>query len=312
VTDLAPIPLALRTHLTHATLQAIADVCGADILHIKGAAVHASLDPSLDGTPANAYAQNGTPSRLSADADVLVRPGHLRGFLATMKQYGWLAVTRFDTGGGADHSTDLWHAELGWADVHRSFPGIRLDAALAFHRLWLDRRFQPIAHRPCAVPSVDAQRLILLLHAARNGQSRKEDVRNCWTNASLVERSRVTILAKELRAEVPLASVTGRLGDFTDRPEYDLWRLYAVDDASRFEMWRARMKAAQTGLDRLLALINPLRLKADGLSLQLGRTPTAREVTHYYYCRLLSDLVDIKTHSSQQAVRRAKRSRSRW
>ena len=86
MTDLPPIPLVLRTRLAHATLQAVADDCGADILHIKGAAVDAFLRPAREDSQAGASAEERSLPRVSADADVLVRPAHLRRFLAALKQ----------------------------------------------------------------------------------------------------------------------------------------------------------------------------------------------------------------------------------
>ena len=56
MSDLPPIPLIVRTRLAHATLQAIADACGADLLHIKGAAVDPSLLPTRPDAPADAPA----------------------------------------------------------------------------------------------------------------------------------------------------------------------------------------------------------------------------------------------------------------
>jgi len=84
VTDLPPIPLLQRTRLAHATLQAIADECGANILHIKGPAVDVALLPPKDDAPANATAEERAIPRLSQDADVLVRPAHIKRFLAAL------------------------------------------------------------------------------------------------------------------------------------------------------------------------------------------------------------------------------------
>mgnify|MGYP003374684041 CR=1 FL=1 len=44
--DSQDIPVLLRVRLAHAVVQAIADECGADLLHIKGPAVDASLPVS--------------------------------------------------------------------------------------------------------------------------------------------------------------------------------------------------------------------------------------------------------------------------
>ena len=244
MSDLPPIPLIIRTRLAHATLQAIADACGADLLHIKGAAVDPSLLPTRPDAPADATVEERAVPRLSADADVLVRPAHLKRFLAALKQHGWRRLLAFDTGGGADHSAVFWHDELCEADVHRSFPGIRLSPEDAFDHLWRDRGTQDIAHRPCTVPSLDAQRLVLLLHAARNGATGSHDVRAAWVDASVADRDRVVALATILNAEVALASATGHLDDFVGRPDYDLWRLSSTGGAGQFDLWRARIKAA--------------------------------------------------------------------
>ena len=57
----ATVPLEVRIGFAHASVQWIADRCGADLLHVKGAA----LDPTL------------VPDRGFSDADVLVRPAHV-------------------------------------------------------------------------------------------------------------------------------------------------------------------------------------------------------------------------------------------
>jgi len=294
VTDLPSIPLVVRTRLAHATLQAVADACGADILHIKGAAVDASLRPARKNASAGASAEERAIPRVSADADVLVRPAHLENFIAALRRYGWRTLLNFDTGGGADHSAVFWHEELCEADVHRSFPGIRLRPDLAFERLWLDRGTQVIAHRPCTVPSVDAQRLVLLVHAARNRYGRECDVHYAWTDATVEEKERVCALARELHAEVALAAATGRLEEYADRPEYELWRLWNTSGARKYEFWRARIKAARDRGERIRVVANPLKLKVDVMKLQLGRNPTRREILRSYSGRLRDDLLDVR------------------
>ena len=291
--DLPPIPLVLRTRLAHATLQAVADDCGADILHIKGAAVDASLRPAREESLAGASAEERAIPRVSADADVLVRPAHLKLFLAALKRCGWRTLLNFDTGGGADHSAVFWHEELCEADVHRSFPGIRLRSDLAFDRLWDDRGTRVIAHRPCTVPSVDAQRLVLLVHAARNRYGKDGDVRYAWTDATVEQKDRVCALARELCAEVALAAATGRLEEYVDRPDYDLWRLWNTSGARKYEFWRARIKAARDQGERIRVVANPLKLKVDVMELQLGRRPTPREILRSYSGRLRDDFLDV-------------------
>ncbi len=287
MTDPPPIPLVLRTRLAHATLQAVADDCGADILHIKGGAVHASLRPARPDAPAGASLEELALTRISADADILVRPAHLRRFLAALKHYGWEGRTRLYSGGAVEHSVDWWHPELGGADIHVRFPGIQIPADRAFEELWSERRSQDIAHRPCLVPSLDAQRLVLLLHAARNGGARSPDAAQSWTAASAFEQDRVRALATTLRAEVALAAATGHLEEYADRPEYDLWRLLALPDADVFDLWVAMVKAAPTSFDRARVVVYALRVKADRVGLRLQRRATLAEVVDAHGNRLL-------------------------
>jgi len=278
VTDLPPIPLLLRTRLAHATLQAIADDCGADILHIKGPAVDAALLPAKDEAPADATAEEAAIPRLSQDADVLVRPAHLKRFLAALTRYGWIGKTRLYSGGVVEHSVDWWHPELGGVDLHVRFPGIRLAPERAFADLWRDRTSTEIAHRACHVPTVDAQRLVLLMHAARNGGPASPDVGPCWTNATPAEQERVSELAAALGAQVALAGATGGLDEHADRPEYDLWRLLGEGGADVFQLWLAFVKAAPTPLDRMRAILYAVRVKAERVDLTLQRHATPIEV----------------------------------
>lgn len=276
MSDLPPIPLIARTRLAHATLQAIADACAADLLHIKGAAVDPSLLPTRPDAPADATVEERSVPRLSADADVLVRPAHLKRFQTALKRYGWQRKTRLYSGGAMEHSEDWWHPELGSADVHIRFPGIRIAPERAFAALWRERQTKEISGRQCPVPNVDAQRLLLLLHAARNGGPASADVGPTWTSATVPQLARVRELACAFGAEVALAGATGRLDDYADRREYDLWRLLAQPDADVFELWLAFVKAAPTKRDRVRTIWYAVRVKADLVDPDGQRSATTR------------------------------------
>ena len=170
--DAQSVPVAARVHLAHAVLQAVADASGAEILHIKGPAI----EPGLAGD-----------RRTSVDADALIRPSHLSRFLGGLRVNGWSQVTPFLDRGLVQHSTVWFHPQLGQADLHYRYPGIGLAQEPAFDRLWQDHATTEIAHQPCTVPSLPAQRLILLLHAARDphfhvgyGEPDHRDSRIVW------------------------------------------------------------------------------------------------------------------------------------
>ena len=293
MSDLPPIPLMLRTRLAHATLQALADDCGADILHIKGPAIDATLLPPKNDAPVDATAAERALPRLSQDADILVRPAHLKRFLAALKQYGWIRKSRLYSGGAVEHSVDWWHPELGGVDVHVRFPGIRVAPERAFAELWFARTSIDIAHRACPAPSLDAQRLVLLLHAARNGGPASPDVGPCWTNATLAEQKRVSELAAPLGAEVALAGATGRLDEYANRPEYDLWRLLGQRDVDVFALWAAFVKAAPTPADRIRAILYAVRVKAERVDAILQRPATMREVMRAQSRRLTQGIAGM-------------------
>ncbi|HOB05191.1 MAG TPA: 2-nitropropane dioxygenase [Propionibacteriaceae bacterium] len=259
------VPTIVRVHLAHAVVQGVADDCGADILHVKGPAV----DPRVSDR-----------RRPSTDADVVVRPAHVKALMAGLAARGWDTRTTFSTGSAFEHAASLWHDQLGWVDVHRFFPGFELDAAEAFDVLWRDSSPATIAHRPCRVPSLDAQRLLLLVHAARS--HRPLDVEAAWGS----NRDATMALARVLRAEVALAAATGSLDDYADEPTYQLWRHFSTGGTSRLAEWRARIKAAPTKRAAALLAARALLVNTDHLAMRLGHRPTRREVVDEYGQRI--------------------------
>lgn len=95
--DAVDIPLGARVRLAHGIVQQLADQCGAQILHIKGPALHPTLREPTDGV------------RASTDADILVRPAHVGRLVRTLTAHGWETVTDFTTGSAFEHAANLWH-----------------------------------------------------------------------------------------------------------------------------------------------------------------------------------------------------------
>lgn len=283
--ELPTVPVRLRVHLAHAVVQAIADEARADVLHIKGPSVDPALRPE---------------GRSSADSDVLARPAHLPRLLAGLKRHGWQQVTGLHSTDLIRHSTNWYHPQLGQLDIHVRFPGIQAPPKDAFDALWRGHRTQDIAHRPCVVPDETAQRLILLLHAARSIHAHSADVKAAWGDASDPAREQTRALASELDAEVALAAATGELDQYRDRREYDLWRLYTQNQTTTagFSRIAAEAKAAPADARFVrLRLIGyavgvvfrmPQRLEVDS-----GRRPTFREVLAAYgaYVRRATDVL---------------------
>ena len=211
------MPLSVAVRLAHASAQAIAEDHGIDILHIKGPAV----DPEVI-----------VAARISGDADIWVRPLQAPDLLTRLERRGWELLYPFEDGSPFRHAATLKHPALGYLDVHRFFPGIRLAPDDAFDSLWAGRHVVAIAGYDCAVPSRDAQRLILLLHAARAYRQRGSEVERLWSQAPEQARRATDALARDLDAEVALAAVTGRLDEHTERREHALWTELVRGDAS--------------------------------------------------------------------------------
>ena len=280
--------LNVRLRLTHGVLQRIADMAGADVLHIKGPAVAPELldrrtvqDPDGDRTE--------TVARNSSDADLLIRPEHVHRFLDEASRHGWLLKTSFSTSSAFGHAMNIFHPSLGNADVHRHFPGI---APESFEELWRDRSTPLLGHVPCPTPSVPAQRLVLLLHAARSGPHHP-DTDRAWGRATDDERAEVLALARHLGAEIGVAAAVGGLEAFSSHPDYLLWKHFRDGNPSRLDEWRARWHSATT-LGRKASVVQGLLFfDRSLLEAELGHAPSRRDVaqrTLLRWRRLLGEL----------------------
>lgn len=219
--EAAILPRDVAVRLAHATVQAIADTYGLSVLHIKGPIVDATLRAdALDARGAGGIGRH--PRRNSVDADVLVQPQQADELVRAMERHGWTLAWDFDEGSLFAHAATLTHPHLAHVDIHRIFPGIECEPAAAFRILEADARRVPIAELPCTVPSDDAHRLVLLLHAARSPGH--PDVGQMWTAATPDERAAVRHLAERLNAVVALAAATGELESVRQHRSYRLWR----------------------------------------------------------------------------------------
>jgi len=286
------IPVHLRVQLTHAYIQAVADAEGIDVIHVKGPALQEALLPIND--------EGESLPRMSTDADVLVRPGSANAFLDALKARGAHHVHSFKLGSPFEHAATVWFDHLGYADVHRFFPGIGVPAERAFELMWADRQVACIANRPCVVPSKRMHRLIMLLHAARSGAQSSPDKVRLWDEASDEERAALRVLAHLLDADVAFAAAIGELDEHKEAREYDLWDQFSRNpDHSRAEEWRARIKAAKTPWRRIELGVRALRVNQDRLADQLGRRPTAGDVVTAWGYRMRRAVQEFRNRRSK-------------
>lgn len=281
------MPLVAGVPLAAATLQVIAEDAGVDLLHIKGASVDPMLLQQADVTdPETGEVVTRPVPRASVDADALVRPSHVRRFFAALAAHRWEMVYRFEDGSAFEHASTWIRPGVCHADIHRSFPGIGLSDEAAFDILWADQHLMTIAGLPCRVPSVTAQRLILILHAVRGADLTSVDIERAWGVASADERRQVDELAARLRAEVALAAATGRLEQHRSARDYLLWRTLSTGDPSRTMLWLARVKAQPNPARALRMAFHLVAPKEGRLQRDLGHKPGAVEVARAWGVQL--------------------------
>ncbi|MGO0575730.1 nucleotidyltransferase family protein [Ornithinimicrobium panacihumi] len=260
------VDLAVRVEFCHAALQHLARRHGLDVLHVKGMAF------------APEWRSRGTGS----DADVLVRPSHVKRFIKALEEGPWERRSRFHTGSPFGHAQTYWHPHFGYADVHRFFPGLGRDET-TFDRLWVDREDVQLASFTCPVPSLTAQALIFAVNEARNSAQSAPSPRVEELRAS--DRGReVAAIVSSLGAEVGWAAALGQLDRFTEHREHDLW--WAVThDAGRVEEWRARIKAAPTVVAKAVLIARAPLVNTDHLANIRGHRPSPREVAREFVRR---------------------------
>jgi hypothetical protein len=273
VEETTPIPTRHRLTFGHAAVQNVAARHGVDILHIKGE----SLDQTIVW-----------PGRRSTDSDVLVRPEQSDRLLAALRQSGWALVGGFGSSSAFEHSATLRHTHWGHLDVHRLYPGFARPAPEVFQRLWTGRHEWLAAGVPCPVPEVAAQRVILILHAARAGASARAraDIDAAWTSAAASEREQVTALVHELSGEVAFAAAVGGLEAYRSDPSHDLWRVVS-SGGTRLEEWRARVKATPTLSGKARLVLRAPLVNVDHLTALRGSPPTKAEIVAEFFARPL-------------------------
>lgn len=298
------IPMRTTVVFAHAVVQVIADEVGADILHIKGPAA----EPEALGLVSRNSASGTGPTsglgerRSSVDADVLVRPHHVGRLLAAMRAHGWMVLYDFRGGSPFEHASTLGRSGVANVDVHRYFPGIELDAEKAFDRLWDDRRTTTLAGCAVQVPSLAAQRLILILHAARNARGvLSPDIRGAWTNASADSRTEVTALAEDLRARVALAAGTGTLALVRAERSHDLWEALSTGEGSQVRLWRARVRAASNRREGLRTGVRLLMPNITRMASTVGHPLSAGEVLTAYVAQAKRGLRALATETARDA-----------
>lgn len=264
------VPLRARVLLAHATLASLMDRHGIRALHIKGYA-------ALPG----AYAEG----RTSTDVDLLVAPGDVPAAATALAAEGWDLVTDFSEGSIFTHAATFRHVQLGYVDLHRRFPGIGLPAAEAFERLWNSHVSRIRAGRALPVLRLQEQRLLIILHAARDVGRRRSDVSHIRTTATADEWAGLREAARSFEASAAWVAATDE-----DLPEADPdeVRLYRAMNTGRegAELFAVRWRHAGSLSARRRLVCDTVRVNRAHLAMDLGRDVTHRDALRWQLRRL--------------------------
>lgn len=272
----AQVPLAVRLHFGRAAVQTIADGLGVDLLHIKGDTVDPMLRP---GRPAG------------SDVDVLVRPAHVAVLDSALRRHGWIVYSTFRGGSPFGHAQTYRHDVWGYLDLHRFFPGIEVDPAAAFSRLWRDRGRRDFAGVECAVPGVPAQAVILAVNSARAGAWARADVGGMWTDAGPRLRAAIDREVRALDARLAFDAAFGDIERHRGEPGYRLWKAVS-GHGGRFEEWWGRLRASRGIHEAIGIIVLAPQVNTEALSHRLGRAPTPGEVVGEFFRRPLRGILE--------------------
>lgn len=264
------IPLRARVLLAHAALAHILAEADIRALHIKG---YAALDGSY------------VADRPSTDVDLLVHPDDASRAIRVLEAAGWPLIADFSEGSIFMHAATLRHVQLGYVDVHRLFPGIGIDPAEAFERLWAARVERIRAGHPLPVVDREHQRLLIILHAARDVSRRRLDVSHIRTTATKEEWEVLRRLAVEFRAQAAWEAATDETLPGADPRQTELFRAMNSNKTG-LALFGPRWRATDGFLGKARLVRDTLTVNRAHLAMDLGRDVTHRDALAWQIGRL--------------------------
>lgn len=280
----ADLDLRARVQLSHALLAHLLDDAGLRALHIKGYAAQPGV-----------YRKG----RLSTDVDLLMRPEDAPRACATLAEHGWDRVTGFSEGSIFQHAATLRHPHLGYVDVHRIFPGLGDDPAAVFLHLWDRRTARVIAGRPVPVPDLTHQRLLLVVHAARDSARGPADVLHLRSTLATEEWAELRDESRRIGACDAWGVATGEDLDGAHTAQARVFSALLAGETG-MALMATRWAAASSRRERVALLTRGLRVNRPHLKMRLGRVPTHGDLMREH----LAHLRDLASWVRRQAARR--------
>lgn len=264
------LDLEVRIRLAHARITHVLDRAGIRGLHLKGYA-----------TEPGVY----TDHRRSSDVDLLVPPADADAVIALLGSHGWEPVATFSQGSIFQHAATLWHDQLGYVDVHRLFPGLGASPEAAFDALWSEHIHLVIAGRSVPVPSPRHQRLVVIVHAARDPFRGGLDVRHIRESLPAESWAALREEAHRLDAGAAWHVATGEAADGVDARQLTLFEALH-ESQSGLELFRTRWQSAATVRERAVLVAHTIPVNRPHLQMRLGRPVTRADLWREQRARL--------------------------
>lgn len=188
---------------------AIDRVTGEVVAAFDGAGLHPIL---LKGPSITMWLYGDGRNRSYGDTDLLVPPGEVAAAEDVLARLGFHPPLRFEDGPHGWKPDGLpWvrRADGATVDLHREFPGARVDAATAWDAVFLTATTMQVGGIAVRILDEPARALMLGLHAARHGASEPKPLEDLERGLALVPKSswlEAVRLAHVLGAEARLGA----------------------------------------------------------------------------------------------------------
>ena len=260
----------VRVRLAYARITHLLDRVGIRGLHVKGYATEPGVYPE---------------HRRSSDVDLLVHPADATAVIELLHAHAWEPVADFSEGSIFQHAATLWHDQLGYVDVHRLFPGLGASPEAAFDALWSEHAHLVIAGRPVPVPSPRHQRLVVIVHAARDPFRGGLDVRHIRESLPAESWAALREEAHRLHAGAAWHVATGEAADGVDSRQLTLFAALH-ESQSGLELFRTRWQSAATARERAVLVARTIPVNRPHLQMRLGRPVTRADLWREQRARL--------------------------
>ncbi|PPQ22831.1 hypothetical protein C4888_11325, partial [Streptococcus agalactiae] len=177
------------------------------------------------------------------------------------------------------------HDQLGYVDVHRLFPGLGASPEAAFDALWSEHAHLVIAGRPVPVPSPRHQRLVVIVHAARDPFRGGLDVRHIRESLPAESWAALREEAHRLHAGAAWHVATGEAADGVDTRQRALFAALH-ESQSGLELFRTRWQSAATARERAVLVARTIPVNRPHLQMRLGRPVTRADLWREQRARL--------------------------